>query len=188
MASKIPLSSAKSRTEKKNADQTTADNLSPGTIDTMTEIMTKSKKTTPTGQTLLSYGVQPYVLNPEDEMYMSEAQLSHFRNILNIWKKALLQGGDDTIHDLKESAEIPADISDQATQEETFALKLRTRDRESKLLKKIEESIELIDSKEYGYCNECGEEIGIRRLEARPTATLCIDCKTLDEVRERQRG
>jgi DnaK suppressor protein len=188
MPSKIPLSGAKSRTGKKNADQITEDTLSLGITDTMTEIMTKPKKTATTGQTLLSYGVQPYVLSSEDEPYMSESQLTHFRNILNIWKKALLQGGDDTIHDLKESAEIPADISDQATQEETFALKLRTRDRESKLLKKIEESIELIDNKEYGFCNECGEEIGIRRLEARPTATLCIDCKTLDEVRERQRG
>lgn len=179
MPSKTPPSGAKTSTGKKNADQTT---------ETVTETMTKPKTMTTAGQTLLSYGVQPYVLTSNDETYMSDSQLAHFRNILNIWKKALLQGGDETIHDLKETTEIPADISDQATQEETFALKLRTRDRESKLLKKIEEAIELIDNKEYGYCTECGEEIGIRRLEARPTATLCIDCKTLDEVRERQRG
>lgn len=155
--------------------------------ENMIDAMKNPKKTHSSQQTLLSYGVQPYTLL-EGEDYMSENQLAHFRKILNIWKVALLQGGDETIHDLKETAEIPADISDQATQEETFALKLRTRDRESKLLKKIEEAIELIDKKEYGFCNECGEDIGIRRLEARPTATLCIDCKTLDEVRERQRG
>ena len=187
MPAKLPPSGADSRTGNKSADQMTEDKKSTGKTDTMTETMTKPKKPHASSQTRSSYGVEPYV-NIDGEIYMSEAQLLHFRNILNIWKNALLQGGDETIHDLKESAEIPADISDQATQEETFALKLRTRDRESKLLKKIEESIELIDNKEYGYCNECGEEIGIRRLEARPTATLCIDCKTLDEVRERQRG
>jgi DnaK suppressor protein len=187
MTSKTPPSSAGSRTGKNSADQIIEDKKVTSKTDTMTETMTKPKKPSAAGQTLLSYGVQPY-LTIDGENYMSEAQLQHFRNILNIWKNALLKGGDETIHDLKESAEIPADISDQATQEETFALKLRTRDRESKLLKKIEESIELIDNKDYGFCNECGEEIGIRRLEARPTATLCIDCKTLDEVRERQRG
>lgn len=163
---------------------------SPTTTKTMQKkadnpVMEKTPTTT--SQTLLSYGVKPYTII-EGEKYMSDNQLAHFRKILNLWKNALLQGGDETIHDLKESAEIPADISDQATQEETFALRLRTRDRERKLIKKIEEAIELIDAKQYGYCEECGEEIGIRRLEARPTATLCIDCKTLDEVRERQRG
>lgn len=106
--------------------------------------------------------------------------------LLNIWKHALLQGGDETINDLKELAEVPADVSDQATLEETFALRLRARDREHKLINKIDDSIQSIDNGEYGYCEECGIEIGIRRLEARPTATLCIDCKTLAEVREKQ--
>lgn len=138
-----------------------------------------------TSQTLLSYGVKPY--EPKSgEAYMSKEQLKHFRNLLNLWKKALLEGGDETIHDLKELAEVPADISDQATLEETFALRLRARDREHKLINKIDESIKSIDSGDYGYCEECGVEIGIRRLEARPTATLCIDCKTLAEVREKQ--
>ena len=82
--------------------------------------------------------------------------------------------------------DVPADVSDQATQEETFALRLRARDREHKLINKIDDSIQAIDNGEYGYCEECGVEIGIRRLEARPTATLCIDCKTLAEVREKQ--
>ncbi len=117
---------------------------------------------------------------------MSKPQLEHFRKLLNIWKDALLKGGDETIDDLKSLAEVPADISDQATLEETFALRLRARDREHKLINKIDESIKQIDNGEYGYCEECGVEIGIRRLEARPTATLCIDCKTLAEVRERQ--
>lgn len=138
-----------------------------------------------TSQTLLSYGVKPYEPK-KDEAYMSKDQLAHFRNLLNLWKAALLQGGDETIHDLKELAEVPADISDQATLEETFALRLRARDREHKLIRKIEESIRDIDSGDYGYCEECGIEIGIKRLEARPTATLCIDCKTLAEVREKQ--
>lgn len=138
-----------------------------------------------TAQTLLSYGVKPYEPKKGEE-YMSKAQLEHFRKLLNIWKNALLEGGDETIHDLKEFTEVPADINDQATLEETFALRLRARDREHKLINKIDESIRLIDNGEYGYCEECGIEIGIRRLEARPTATLCIDCKTLAEVREKQ--
>lgn len=138
-----------------------------------------------TTQTLLSYGVKPYEPKKGEE-YMSKAQKEHFRKLLNIWKTALLEGGDETIHDLKELAEVPADVSDQATLEETFALRLRARDREHKLINKIDESIRAIDSGDYGYCEECGIEIGIRRLEARPTATLCIDCKTLAEVREKQ--
>lgn len=138
-----------------------------------------------TTQTLLSYGVKPYEPQP-GEAYMSKAQLEHFRKLLNIWKNALLEGGDETIHDLKELSEVPADVSDQATREETFAIELRARDREHKLIKKIDESIKSIDNGDYGYCEECGVEIGIRRLEARPTATLCIDCKTLAEVREKQ--
>jgi DnaK suppressor protein len=138
-----------------------------------------------TSQTLLSYGVKPYEPKPGEE-YMSKAQREHFRKLLNIWKNALLEGGDETIHDLKELAEVPADVSDQATLEETFALRLRARDREHKLINKIDESIKLIDNGDYGFCEECGIEIGIRRLEARPTATLCIDCKTLAEVREKQ--
>ncbi len=137
--------------------------------------------------TLLSYNIQPYLAEP-GEKYMCEAQRKHFRKILALWKSALLQGGDDAILNLKATtAENSADVSDQATQEMSFANKLRERDREYKLIKKIDSAIQRIDNKEYGLCNECGIEIGIRRLEARPTADLCIDCKTLDEVREKQR-
>lgn len=136
-------------------------------------------------QMLLSYGMEPYPLQP-GEAYMNKAQLEHFRKLLNMRKATLLQGGDETIRVLKELADVPSDISDQATLEETFALRLRARDREFKLIKKIDESIRDIDSGDYGFCEECGIEIGLRRLEARPTATLCIDCKTLAEVREKQ--
>lgn len=144
-----------------------------------------ARQDAPTTQTLLSYGVQPYVSKAGEE-YMCKEQLEHFRKLLNIWKNALLEGGDETISDLKNLAEVPSDISDQATLEETFALKLRARDREYKLINKIDSAIQLIDNHDYGFCEECGVEIGIRRLEARPTATLCIDCKTLAEVREKQ--
>ena len=137
-----------------------------------------------TTQSLLSYGVKPY--EPKaDEEYMSEGQVAHFRKLLMLWREALLQGGDETIHDLQ-TTELSADISDQATNEETFSLKLKARNRERLLIRKIEKSLSLMDNQDYGYCEECGVEIGIRRLEARPTATLCIDCKTLSEIRERQ--
>jgi len=136
--------------------------------------------------TLLSYNIKPYDIKPEEE-YMCRAHLQHFRDILLRWKSALLQGGDDAIDNLKATtAQNSADISDQATQEMTFANALRGRDREYKLINKIDSAIQRIDNKAYGFCNECGIAIGIRRLEARPTADLCIDCKVLDEIREKQ--
>ena len=93
---------------------------------------------------------------------------------------------DRTVHTMQDEATIFADPNDRASQESDMALELRNRDRERKLIKKIEETIGKIDAGEYGYCESCGVEIGLKRLEARPTATLCIDCKTLDELRERQ--
>ena len=138
-----------------------------------------------TAQTLLSYGVEPYPLKT-GEPYMSDKQKKHFEHLLSAWLSALLQGGDATISDLQESSETPADLSDQASKEEEFALKLRKRDRERKLIKKIEDSLQKLQSEDYGYCDECGIEIGVRRLEARPTATLCIDCKTIAEIKEKQ--
>ncbi len=127
----------------------------------------------------------PYQVDKE-EGYMSAAQRDHFRRILNQWKLELMEEVDRTVHHMKdESANLP-DPADRASQEEEFSFELRTRDRERKLIKKIEEALEAIDHQEYGYCEACGVEIGIRRLEARPTATLCIDCKTLDEIKEKQ--
>lgn len=130
---------------------------------------------------------EPYPLNNGEE-YMNEAQKEHFRKILLGWKRELMEGVDSTITHLKEEASNFADPSDRASQEEEFSLELRTRDRERKLIRKIDEALESIDSDDYGYCEACGVEIGIRRLEARPTATLCIDCKTLAEIKEKQLG
>lgn len=120
------------------------------------------------------------------EEYMNDKQKDHFRSILNAWKAELMEEVDRTVTHMKDEAANFPDPADRATQEEEFSLELRTRDRERKLIKKIEKTLELIDADDYGYCDTCGVDIGIKRLEARPTATLCIDCKTLDEIKERQ--
>ena len=117
---------------------------------------------------------------------MSDKQLAHFRALLLNWKAELLAEAQRTKDYINEETNALADINDRATQEEEFALALRTRDRERKLVRKIEKSINEIDSGDYGYCETCGTEIGLRRLEARPTATQCIDCKTMSEIKERQ--
>ena len=125
----------------------------------------------------------------KSEAYMSEGQQEHFRSILLDWKSQLMEEVDRTVSHMKDEAANFPDPADRATQEEEFSLELRTRDRERKLIKKIESTLELIDDEDYGFCESCGIEIGIKRLEARPTATLCIDCKTLDEIKEKlQRG
>jgi DnaK suppressor protein len=120
------------------------------------------------------------------ENYMSPKQLMHFRSILEGIKVELGQDIDRTVHTMQDEATIFADPNDRASQESDMALELRNRDRERKLIKKIDETIAKIDTGDYGYCESCGIEIGLKRLEARPTATLCIDCKTLDEIREKQ--
>src|SRR3990167_1482037 len=130
-------------------------------------------------------GISPYQAK-KTEKYMSEKMRSHFTQILESFRQRLLEGGDKIVSHMKEEAINYPDPNDRATQEEDFRLELRTRDRERKLLKKIEDSLELIREKAYGYCEVCGVEIGLRRLEARPTATLCIDCKTLAEIKEKQ--
>ncbi len=130
---------------------------------------------------------KPYVEKAGEE-YMNDAQLQHFSGILNNWKSELMQEVDRTVHHMQDEAANFPDPNDRATQESEFSLELRTRDRERRLIKKIDESLKAIESGEYGFCETCGIEIGIRRLEARPTATLCIDCKTLDELREKQLG
>ncbi len=122
------------------------------------------------------------------EAYMSDAQLAHFRRVLLEWKQNLLDEVGRTVNHMQDEATTFPDPNDRATQEEEFSLELRTRDRERKLLKKINESLAQIDSGDYGYCEACGVEIGLPRMLARPTATLCIDCKTLEEIREKQGG
>jgi len=127
----------------------------------------------------------PYAPKKGEE-YMNKKQLAHFRNILESLKIELSQDIDRTVHTMQDEATVFADPNDRASQESDMALELRNRDRERKLIKKIEETIAKIESQDYGYCESCGVEIGLKRLEARPTATLCIDCKTLDELREKQ--
>ncbi len=122
------------------------------------------------------------------EEYMNEEQIEHFRKILLAWKQELMQEVDRTVHHMKDEAANFPDPTDRATQESEFSLELRTRDRERKLIRKIDQTLDLLDRDEYGYCESCGTEIGIRRLEARPTATQCVDCKSLEEIRERQLG
>jgi len=135
----------------------------------------------PTG---LSKAPVPYERNAGH--YMDPAQLSHFSEKLAEWKQQLMEEVDRTVGHMKDDATNFPDPNDRATQEEEFSLELRTRDRERKLIKKINEAQKRIDDDEYGYCETCGIEIGVNRLEARPTAELCIDCKTLEEIRERQ--
>lgn len=134
-----------------------------------------------------AFGFEPYQA-AKDEEYMSAEQEDHFRQILLAWKRSLMEEVDRTVHHMQDEATNFPDPNDRATQESEFSLELRTRDRERKLIKKIDEALGRLDSEEYGYCDACGVEIGVRRLEARPTATLCIDCKTLDEIREKQRS
>ncbi len=130
---------------------------------------------------------QPTPYKPrKGENYMSSKQLAHFRKILEGIKIELGRDIDRTVHTMQDEATVFADPNDRASQESDMALELRNRDRERKLIKKIDETIAKIDSGEYGFCDSCGIEIGLKRLEARPTATLCIDCKTLDEIREKQ--
>ncbi|HAH80263.1 MAG TPA: RNA polymerase-binding protein DksA, partial [Gammaproteobacteria bacterium] len=118
--------------------------------------------------------------------YMSEGQLAHLRAIVSAWRTDLMEEVDRTVNHMQDEAANFPDPADRATQEEEFSIELRTRDRERKLIKKIDSTIERLDQDDYGYCETCGIEIGLRRLEARPTATQCVDCKALDEIKERQ--
>ena len=127
----------------------------------------------------------PYTPAP-DEPYMCPAQAEHFRGILMTWRRQLMEEVDRTVSHMQDEAANFPDPADRATQEEEFSIELKTRDRERKLIKKIADTLERIDKDDYGYCDTCGVEIGLRRLEARPTATQCVDCKSLSELRERQ--
>jgi len=130
-------------------------------------------------------GLEPYQ-EKENEEYMNGAQLEHFQKILAAWRDQLREEVDRTVHHMQDEAANFPDPVDRAAQEEEFSLELRTRDRERKLIKKIEKTLKRIEDDDFGFCDACGIEIGIRRLEARPTADLCIDCKTLAEIKEKQ--
>ena len=127
----------------------------------------------------------PYKVK-KNEVFMSDGQLDHFRQILLSWKQELMEEVDRTMNHMQEEAINYPDPTDRAAQEEEFSIELKTRDRERRLIKKIDQTIDRIDQEDYGYCDTCGIEIGLRRLEARPTANQCIDCKSHDELRERQ--
>lgn len=133
----------------------------------------------------VKYKFIPYVAKADEE-YMNNKQLNHFKAILNAWKSELSDDIDRTVHTMQEEVTMFADPNDRASQESDMALELRNRDRERKLIKKIDETLRSIEAEDYGYCTGCGIEIGLKRLEARPTASQCIDCKTLDEMREKQ--
>lgn len=130
-------------------------------------------------------GLQPYEPSANEE-YMNSAQMEHFRLLLQAWRNQLREEVDRTVTHMKDEAANFPDPVDRAAQEEEFSLELRTRDRERKLIKKIEKTLKRIEDDDFGFCDQCGIEIGIRRLEARPTADLCIDCKTMAEIKEKQ--
>jgi len=138
-------------------------------------------------QSMQSKEFTPYVVKRGEE-YMNDQQKEHFKNILFGWRNKLMEEVDRTVHHMQDEAANPPDPADRATLQEEFSIELRNRDRERRLIKKIDSTIEMIANDEYGWCDSCGVEIGIRRLEARPTANKCIDCKTLDEIKERQLG
>ena len=131
------------------------------------------------------HGIAPYKPKRGEE-YMSDAQLEHFRNILSAWKRELMYEVDRTVHHMQDEAANFPDPNDRATQESEFGLELRTRDRERKLLRKIDSALARIDEGSYGFCDETGEEIGLKRLEARPVATLCLEAQERRELAERQ--
>jgi len=133
----------------------------------------------------LIHGIEPYV-EKANEKYMNPKQVEHFKNILLAWKQNLLDEVSKTIHLMQDENINHPDPNDRASQETDMSLELRNRDRERKLLKKIDSTVLRVDTDDYGWCDRCGIEIGIRRLEARPTAELCVDCKTLNEIKERQ--
>ena len=135
----------------------------------------------------LIHGIKPYQAKP-GEAYMNPAQLDHFRQILKAWRRELMEEVDRTVHHMQDEASNFPDPNDRATQESEFGLELRTRDRERKLLKKIDAALERIGDRAYGYCEETGEEIGLKRLEARPVATLSLEAQERREMAERQYG
>jgi DnaK suppressor protein len=128
---------------------------------------------------------EPYKLK-KGEKYLNDSQEKHLKKILVDWRSTLMEEVDKTVNYLQDEASNFPDPADRAAQEEEFSIELRTRDRERKLIRKIDDTLERLEQGEYGYCDSCGIEIGLRRLEARPTAEKCVDCKSLDEIREKQ--
>ena len=185
-ASRKAVSKKKAPVKKKTAASKPAAKKTPTAKQTHRAAARGSSAASPAATGPVS-AIEPYVAEKGEE-YMNDEQVAHFRNILLAWKRDLMEEVDRTVHHMQDEAANFPDPNDRATQESEFSMELRARDRERKLIKKIDEALMNLDNEEYGYCEACGVEIGIRRLEARPTATLCIDCKTLDEIREKQMG
>ena len=179
LAKKAPAKKAPTKkTLAKKAPAKKAPAKKAPTKKALTKKTTAKKRTTP----ISSYKGR------KGEKYMSAAMKRHFNGVLIEWREHLREEMQKTFDHLKNKGESYADPIDRASQEEEFAFELRTRDRERKLINKIAGSLEQIKQDDYGYCYACGIEIGVKRLEARPTATHCIDCKTLDEIKEKQLG
>lgn len=162
-----------------------ARNAVPAPMNPADHMPTRPRRRRKVSADQLIHGIEPYKLKKGEE-YMSDAQLEHFREILNAWKSELMQEVDRTVHHMQDEASNFPDPNDRATQESEFGLELRTRDRERKLLKKIDQAIARTEDGTYGYCEETGEEIGLKRLEARPVATLSVEAQERREVAERQ--
>lgn len=148
-------------------------------------VPTRSTSAKSASSQVTALGFAPYQ-EKKGEAYMNDRQVEHFRRVLQAWKRQLMEEVDRTVHHMQDEAANYPDPNDRASQEEEITLELRARDRERKLIKKIDEALSSLDTGDYGHCDICGVEIGIRRLEARPTATQCIDCKILEEIREKQ--
>ena len=148
---------------------------------------TAVRRSGPRGNVLTGpiHGIEPYKPDRGEE-YMSESQLEHFHEILSAWKEELMFEVDRTVHHMQDEAANFPDPNDRATQESEFGLELRTRDRERKLLRKIDSALIRIEDGSYGFCDETGEEIGLKRLEARPVATMCLEAQERRELAERQ--
>lgn len=159
-------------------------------VEVAVKVKTAPVKTKEPAKTVLDTSVREvhaYSLDANEE-YMNDTQQAHFKELLKAWRATLVNKLDTAVSHLKDEPKHFADLNDRASQEEEFNIELRARDREADFVVNIDEALKRLHEGDYGYCEDCGIEIGIRRLEARPTATLCIDCKTLAEMRERQAG
>jgi len=182
---KVVKNAAKKKIAKKKVAKKVAKKKVAKKVLKITSSPTLYKKTLNKNIKIELKPIKPYVIK-KNESYMNKSQLEHFRNILLNWKNDLISGVSKTVHYMQDEASNFPDPNDRATQESEFGLELRTRDRERKLLRKIDSALDRISNGSYGYCEDTGEEIGIRRLEARPVATLCLEAQERREHTERQ--
>lgn len=169
-------------TQKTSAPKTQSRKISASNVKTAAKTITENTKSQPAVGPLAVYKPK------KNEEYMSSGQQEYFKQKLLWWKQQIFQDQGSTVAHLQDEALNFPDLIDRASMVEGYNLELKARDRERKFLKKIEESLERLENGEYGYCEDCGSEIGLERLEARPTANQCIDCKTIDEIKEKQAG